>query len=190
MIFKGEGILGTAKWKARIVFLLFVIVAPATTCWAGEVVSNQGIYVSLERFHGHVCAGSLMGARLGLAAKSALERAGIQGKLKAQYFSLSCPVDGIQMTAGTTYGNRALEVQDRNDQQLLLSDEKSGHQVEARLTATANEKALSTREINKKARSLPAGSPERKKLEQSLEAVYTWLKTAPDAEVVAIRLLR
>jgi formylmethanofuran dehydrogenase subunit E len=182
--------LRTARSKASVVILLFVVVGLGSACAAGEGASNQDIFVALERFHGHVCAGSLMGARLGLAAKSALERAGIQGKLKAQYFSLSCPVDGIQITTGTTYGNRALDVQDRNEHRLLLTDEKSGRQVEARLTATADEKALSTREINKDVRALPVESPERKKLEQSLEAIYAWLKTAPESEVITVRLVR
>lgn len=178
------------KLKVTAIFLSLAIMGLSTNCWAVDDLATRGFYASLERFHGHVCAGSLMGARLGLAAKSALDRAGIQGKLKAQYFSLSCPVDGIQITAGTTYGNRALEVQDRHEHRLLLTDEKNGHQVEARLTATANEKALSTREINKKARALPVGSPERKKLEQNLETIYTWLKTAPEAEVVTVKLVR
>ena len=131
-----------------------------------------------------------MGARLGLAAKAAVERAGVEGKLKATYYSLSCPVDGIQVMAGATYGNRALEVHDRNEHRLLLTDAKSGHQVEARITPRGNEKALLTRELNNKARPLPAGSPERKKLEQDIEVIYAWLRTAPEAEVVAVKIVR
>jgi formylmethanofuran dehydrogenase subunit E len=42
----------------------------------------------------------------------------------------------------------------------------------------------------KQARSFPVGSPERKKLEQELDALYTWLKTAPETEVVTVKPLR
>lgn len=48
-----------------------------------------------SQLHGHVCAGSIFGARLGLAAKESLSAAGGEGKLTAAYFSHSCPVDGI-----------------------------------------------------------------------------------------------
>jgi len=179
------------KWSLMVAASLVALVA-GVDCRADEGANklSQDLYTVLERFHGHTCAGSLMGARLGLAARAALERAGVEGKLKAQCYSLSCPVDGIQVMAGTTYGNRALEVQDRGEHRLVLSDEKSGHQVEARITTGAMEKASGSREMAKQARSLPVGSPERKKLEQELDALYTWLKTAPETEVVTVKPLR
>lgn len=151
---------------------------------------DPGLYDFLARFHGHTCAGSLMGARLGLAAKAALKAAGGEGKLKARYFDHSCPVDGIQVTAGTTLGNKAIEVMDKNEHRLLLTAEKNGRQVEARLTKLAEEKAKPTREISKKARALPSGSPERQRLEKEVEEVYAWFRTAPDAEVVTVRVVK
>lgn len=181
--------------QRRVVFVicLFCLISvTGANCWANEVANKQSedLYSALERFHGHVCAGSLMGVRLGLAAKAALERTGIQGKLKAHYFSHSCPVDGIQVAAGTTYGNRAIEVQDKNEHRLLLADDKTGRQVEARITPRGTEKALSTRELNKRAKALPAGSSERKKLEQDIETIYIWLRSAPETEVVTVKVIR
>ncbi len=151
---------------------------------------EPGFYETLEKLHGHTCAGSLMGARLGLAAKLALKAAGGEGKLKAKYFSLSCPVDGIQYAAGTTYGNKAIEVVDQNEHRLLLSAEKNGRQVEARLTKPAEEKAKKFRELKCKVTALPVGSPERQRMEKYVGDVIAWFKTAPDVEVVQVRLVK
>ena len=160
-------------------------------CWVTDKSEKTtDLYKLLHQFHGHTCGGSLMGVRLGLAAKAALERIGIEGRLKAQYFDLSCPVDGIQVTVGTTYGNGGIEVQDIGEHRLLLTDEKSGHQVEARLTEQAMEQGMTSRELLKKARALPAGSPKRKELEEEVEAIFTWFRTAPESEVVDVKIIR
>jgi formylmethanofuran dehydrogenase subunit E len=151
---------------------------------------SRDLYERLESFHGHTCGGSLMGARLGLAARAALEHKGIQGKLQAQYFDISCPIDGIQITVGTTYGNRGITAVDRDEHRLLLTDTESGHQVEATLTKQAMKKALASRDLRNKARALPAGSAERRKLEEQVEATYTWLRTAPESEVVSVKVKR
>ena len=140
----------------------------------------------LERFHGHTCPGSLMGLRLGMAAKEALKAT---GKLKAKCFILSCPVDGIQVGAGTTYGNKALEVEDRNELRLILTDVASGRQVEARLTPKAEEMGKSYRDLSGRGSSYPAGSPDRMRIDKEKGAVLEWFRTAPDAEVVTIRFL-
>ncbi|ACM20555.1 hypothetical protein Geob_2201 [Geotalea daltonii FRC-32] len=147
------------------------------------------LYEQLEVFHGHVCAGSLFGARLGFAAKEALKAAGGTGKFKSNYYDLSCPVDGIQVGAGTTYGNKALVVQDRDEHRLVLTAEGNGLTAEARLTRKAEEMGLRTRDLGKKAKALGAGSPDRQKLEQEIENIYIWLKTAPAGEVVKVTML-
>ncbi|WP_298266853.1 FmdE family protein [Geobacter sp.] len=144
------------------------------------------LYSQLETFHGHVCAGSIFGARLGLAAKEALKEAGGTGKFTARYYDLSCPVDGIQVGAGTTYGNAALVVEDRDEHRLILTADGNKRQVEARLTKKAEELGLRSRDLGKKARALPEGSPERRRLEQEIEEIYGWLRTAPTAEVVTV----
>ncbi len=168
------------------VFLALSSAAAAET--AGP--PDPAIYSLLETFHGHVCAGSLFGARLGHAAKEALAAAGGEGKLKATYYDLSCPVDGIQVAAGTTYGNGALVVKDQNRHRLILSAEKNKRQVEARLTRKAEGLGNSTRELRKKAGSLPKDSPDRKRLEQEVNEILEWLRTAPTAEVVTIKPVR
>ena len=151
---------------------------------------EPGFFLFLEKFHGHTCAGSLMGARMGLAAKSSLKAAGGAGKLKARYFDQTCLVDGIQVAAGTTFGNHAIEILDRNECRLLLSAETNARQVEARLTRNAEEKGKMFRDLRSKARELPAGSPMRQRLERSAEDVLYWFRTAPDADVVQVRVVK
>jgi len=150
---------------------------------------EPALFSQLEAFHGHVCAGSIFGARIGLAAKEALKKAGGTGKFVAKYYDLSCPVDGVQVGAGTTYGNAALAVEDRDEQRLVLTAEGNKLRVEARLTRKAEELGLKSRDLGEKAKTLPAGSPERDQLEREIEEIFSWLKTAPEQEVVAVTLL-
>lgn len=175
---------------ASLLFIALAVGGTGVRAETGAATPDSGLYDVLARFHGHTCAGSLMGARLGLAAKAALKAAGGEGKLKARYLDHSCPVDGIQVAAGTTLGNKAMEVVDKNEHRLLLTAEKNGRQVEARLTKLAEEKAKPTRDLSKKARALPAGSPERQRLEKEVEEIFTWFRTAPDAEVVKVRVVK
>lgn len=147
------------------------------------------LYSQLENFHGHVCAGSIFGARLGLAAREALKAAGGTGKFTARYYDLSCPVDGIQVAAGTTYGNKALTVQDRDEHRLILTAEGNKRSVEARLTKKAEDIGLRSRDLGDKVKSLPANAPERVALEREVEEIYTWLKIAPVDDVVIVTTL-
>lgn len=161
----------------------------AGNSYGGDAVPTTALYSQLEVFHGHVCAGSIFGARLGLAAKEALKESGGMGKFTARYYDLSCPVDGIQVTAGTTYGNKALTVIERDEHRLVLTASGNKKAVEARITAKAEKLGLKSRDFAKKAKALPSGSPERVKLEQEIEGIYSWLKTAPASEVVSVRHL-
>ncbi|ACH38242.1 hypothetical protein Gbem_1223 [Citrifermentans bemidjiense Bem] len=151
---------------------------------------NGAIFETLERFHGHACAGSLIGARLGLAAKTALKAAGGEGKLKAKYFANNCSIDGVQIAAGTTAGNKAIEVVDANENRLLLSAEKNGRQVEAHLSRVAEEKAKKFRELRGKGNALPVGSPERLQVERAVEDILCWFRNAPDVAVVQVRVVK
>lgn len=146
---------------------------------------DSDFYDSLEKFHGDACAGSIFGARLGFAAVDAL---GDHGKLKAQYFDLSCPVDGIQLSTGATYGNRKLEVLDQDDHRLVLTDTDSGKKIEARLTEQALEQGKKIREISAKLRSIDAESDEAAALKKNKESALDWLKTAPDSLVVTVEV--
>lgn len=162
----------------------------SNSSYAGDAMPTPALYNQLETFHGHVCAGSIFGARLGLTAKEALKEAGGTGKFTAKYYDLSCPVDGIQVAAGTTYGNKALTVQQRDEHRLVLTATGNKRAVEARLTKKAEELGLKSRDLGKKAKALPTASPERVQIEQEIEEIYSWLKTAPVAEVVTVTTLK
>jgi formylmethanofuran dehydrogenase subunit E len=173
--------------QAVIIFIFIAVIATMITPTAEPAPPDAEICAFLERFHGHTCAGSLMGLRLGLAAKEALKG---KGKLKAKCFLLACPVDGIQVSTGATLGNKALEVVDRNKLVLILSDVKTGRQVEARLTKKAVEKGKSFRDFSQKARAYPAGSSEQAHYKKEINTILDWLRTAPDPDVVAVRSLK
>jgi formylmethanofuran dehydrogenase subunit E len=142
-------------------------------------------YDLLEKMHGHTCAGSLMGARLAIAAREAM---GVDRKITATYFDLSCPVDGIQIFAGTTLGNKALTVEDRDEHRLVLIEKESGKKVETKLTSKAQEMGKSYRALSKKLRSLPGDSAQRNEVEGEIEAVFEWFKTAPEKKVVSVTI--
>lgn len=169
------------------------VMSLAVTCTnalaATDAKPSPALFSQLEAFHSHVCAGSIFGARIGLAAKEALKKAGGTGKFTARYYDLSCPVDGVQFGAGTTYGNAALTIEDRDEHRLVLTAEGNKRQVEARLTRKAEELGLKSRELGKKANKLPLGAPERVQLERETEDIFTWLKTAPAEEVVIVTTL-
>ena len=133
-----------------------------------------------------VCGCSLFGARLVLAAKEAIRTSGGKGKLKAQYFDISCPVDGIQVFAGTTYGNAALSVIDQNEHRLVLTAKDSKHYVVATMTPKALDVAKKSRKLRKQAKSLPKNSGERLALEQEIADIFAWLGTAPTSEIVTL----
>ena len=141
----------------------------------------------LERFHGHVCPGSLMGLRLGLAAKEALNA---QGKIKAETFLHACSVDGIQIATGATLGNKSFILEDRGEMYLILTDVGNGKQVEARLTKEAMNRGKKFRELSDKARSIDDGSSERSAIQKEIDAVLEWFRTAPDSEVVTVKVLK
>jgi formylmethanofuran dehydrogenase subunit E len=169
--------------------VMSLVISYSNALAASDTKPTSALFSQLEAFHGHVCAGSIFGARIGLVAKESLKQAGGTGKFTARYYDLSCPVDGIQIAAGTTYGNSALTVDDRDEQRLLLTAEGNKRQVEARLTQKAEELGLKSRDLGKKAKGLPAGSPERLRMEQEIDEIYSWLKTAPDEEVVSVKVL-
>ena len=173
-------------WHAMTIILVFSAMAVINPRTVTSAPPDAEMCAFLERFHGHTCPGSLMGLRLGLAAKEALKGS---GRLKAKCFILACPVDGIQVSVGTTWGNRGLVVEDRKDMCLILTDVESGRRVEARLSEKAMERGMRYRELSGKARSHPAGSSERIGLQKEAEAVLDWFRTAPDSEVVAIKPL-
>jgi formylmethanofuran dehydrogenase subunit E len=179
-----------AGLRKGILFVLALLLPSGVGAHAPAASGNSAVFDTLERFHGHACAGSLIGARLGLAAKTALKAAGGEGKLRAKYFANSCSVDGVQVAAGTTSGNKAIEVVDDNEIRLLLSADRNGRQVEARLTRVAEEKGKKFRELRGKGNSLPVGSSERQQVDRAAEDILGWFRNAPDIAVVQVRVVK
>ena len=122
--------------------------------------------------------------------RQTLKDVGGTGKFTAKYYDLSCPVDGIQLTTGSTYGNKKLTVQDQDEHRLELTASGNKRQVEARLTKKAEEMGKKSLELNKKAAALLFSSPERLQLEKEVEDIYAWFKTSPDEEVVVVTVLK
>ena len=175
-----KGLASYMGWSFLFTLTLFLL-APGIPATHADPVDER--YDLLEKMHGHTCAGSLMGARLAIAAREVM---GVDRKFTATYFDLSCPVDGIQVFAGTTLGNKALTVEDRDEHRLVLIDKESGKKAETKLTPKAQEMGKSYRALSKKLRSLPNNSAQRNKVEREIEAVFEWFKIAPEKEVVSV----
>jgi formylmethanofuran dehydrogenase subunit E len=156
--------------------------------WGGEPPCPEpDLFQRVEQFHGDGCVGQLIGVRLALGAKSALQKSGVTGRLKARYYARNCAVDGIQVAAGTTIGNRSLVVLDKNDNRLELSDASGKHAVEARLTTLATAKSKRSLELKRQLQFLPADSGQRLALQGELDAIAAWFRTADAAQVVTVR---
>ena len=167
-------------WSLLSALTLFLL-APGISATHADPIDER--YDLLEKMHGHTCAGSLMGARLAIAAREAI---GADSKFTATYFDLSCPVDGIQVFAGTTLGNKALTVEDRDEHRLVLTDKTSGKKVETKLTPKAQEMGKNYRALSQKLRSFPKDSAQRNEIEQEIKVVFEWYKTAPQEKVVSV----
>ena len=164
------------------------VVGPCHVTWGGDApCPDTDVYQRTEQLHGDSCVGQLIGVRLALAAKGALQKSGVSGKMKAKFFGHNCAVAGIQVAAGTTMGNKSLEIIDSNENRLELSDNKGKHTVEARLTKLALGKSKASLELKKKMKSLPADSDQVKQLKMEQDAISAWFRNATDAEVVTVR---
>jgi formylmethanofuran dehydrogenase subunit E len=140
----------------------------------------------LAAFYGQACAGSIFGARLGFAASEALKKMGGRGRFRARYYDLSCPVEGTRPPCGYSRANEAPIAQDWGTHRLLLTSEANKCAVEARLTSKAEALGRVSRDLLGRIQDLPAGSPERPRLEREVEDIYVWLGTAPADEVVLV----
>ena len=167
--------------------LILTVILLIYTPMAYAAPPNAEMCAFLAEFHGHTCPGSLMGLRLGLAAKEALNA---QGRVEAKTFIHACPVDGIQVATGATYGNRAITVEDREEMRLILTDTKTSKQVEATLTQEAMERAKGFRELSGKSRTLKQGSPEQLAIKKEIDDILNWYRTVPDEKVVVIKVLK
>jgi formylmethanofuran dehydrogenase subunit E len=143
----------------------------------------------LATFYGHVCAGSIFGARLGFAASEVLKNKGATGGFRARYYDLTCPVDDPHLVAITSCGCNSMAVPNRGEHRLVLTSDVAKCAVEARLTRKAEEMGIRSRNLVERIHDLPPGAAERLVLEEKVEEIYTWLGTAPADEVVLITLL-
>ena len=65
----------------------------------------------------------------------------------------------------------------------------NAEKLPAKVTEEAGAKGKRFRDLSGKSRSLAAGSPERLSMEKQIEAVLDWFRTAPDSEVVTVKIV-
>jgi formylmethanofuran dehydrogenase subunit E len=129
---------------------------------------------------------SILGARLGLAARAALGAAPGE-RLTARYLHQTCALDGIQLATGCTAGNGNLQVDRRGEHRLLLFREGSTAGVEAELTAHALARGQAYGRLRAEAEAAPPGTPEGRRAEEALEELLGELEAAPAQELVSVR---
>ena len=104
--------------------------------------SDSDLFLRIRARHGHYCAMSTLGGRLGVAALQAL--GDNPGALTATYFIDTCAADGIAVATGCTQEEGRLTVANEGRHRLELRDAGS-RGVAAELTAAALERAAACR---------------------------------------------
>jgi formylmethanofuran dehydrogenase subunit E len=144
--------------------------APTTT-----LSERDDFYAFLKRLHGHRCPMSILGARLGLAARERVGRHGEDGDVAAVYYHRTCAIDGIQAALGTTSGNTNIEVRPEGIHRLEAVNKTKRMYVTVSLT----EEALSRgREYGELRRS--GGDKAR------MEEILKGLEAAPESELIMV----
>jgi len=149
----------------------------------------------LYEFHGHRCPMSTMGARLGIAAMSALGATKAdQFRVRGVYRSRNCALDGIQFVTGCTLGNGNLDVEDAGMAAFSLVWREGGGGA----TATVSGEALArfSEHKRKKAeyeRDKAQAGPDREKemedgLKREFDALVEWVQETPDDKLLVITL--
>ena len=121
---------------------------------------------------------SIMGARLGLAARKIVGVHGRDGDVTAVFANRNCGLDGIQAALGTTMGNGNLKVDPRGANSLEAANDEKGLRVSVTLTEYAQELGKRYGELRRSG----GGEIER-------EEILERLRTAPDEEVVILEKL-
>lgn len=134
----------------------------------------EDFYAFLERFHGHRCPMSIMGARLGLAAARVVGRHGDNGDVKALYYHRTCALDGIAAALGTTPGNNNLRIEPDGLHLLEAQNITKGTSVAVGLT----DAALTLGKRYAELRRSGTGDPEE------MEALLKELESAPEEMMV------
>lgn len=162
--------------------------APTTT--PSEATGpGREFFTILERLHGHRCPMSILGARLGLAARAALGKLQPnENRLRARYYHRNCALDGVQLATRCTLGNGNIEVLPAGEHRLELSIVGGGRHVEAELRTEALERGHRFAGLRTRAEDLPPESAARKTLEIQMTDILTALETAPEEELVGVTL--
>jgi len=127
-------------------------------------MSNADLFHRIRARHGHYCAMSTLGGRLGLAALDAMGEGA--GTLTATYLIETCAADGIAEATGCL---PEVRVGGRHRLELRGAD---GSGVAAELTAAALEEAAACR------KRLDAG--------EDADSVLAGLRTAPIKELMTL----
>lgn len=148
--------------------------------------SECGLYEVLERLHGHRCPMSILGARMGLAARALLQkRVGFGVRFTARYFHRTCALDGIQLATGCTLGNRNIWVEPEGDHRLTLGVEDRPEAVTVRLTERALERGTQYSKLRQESDTLVPNSMEWQRVSAAMETILSELETARDADLVS-----
>ena len=148
---------------------------------------DRALFAALERLHGHRCPMSILGARMGWAARAALGvDADAWKRLRGRYHHRTCAVDGIQLATQCTAGNGNLEVLAEGDHRLVLIALEDGRRAEARPTAHALQSGRRCGELRARADEMPAGSDTEQALRAQVATLLDHLETAPQEELVAV----
>lgn len=137
---------------------------------------------------------STMGARLGLAAMSAL---GVtkadQFHIEAKFHARNCALDGIQFTTGCTLGNSNLTFEDSGMPALILKRRDGSRSV----TVTVSEKGLHRLSEHKKKKAALLEEREISGLTRALEIdreikadfdrLIEWVQDAPEDNILHVQ---
>jgi formylmethanofuran dehydrogenase subunit E len=128
------------------------------------MTEGSDLFLQIGARHGHYCAMSTLGGRLGTAALAAL---GVEAEeLTATYFIDTCAADGIAVATGCV---PAVKAEGRHRLELRSAD---GRGVAAELTAAALERAAACR------KQLDAG--------EDTDAVLAALRAGPADELITL----
>ena len=150
-------------------------------------------FKGLYDFHGHRCPMSTMGARLALAAMSAL---GVtksdQFSVEAHFLAKNCALDGVQFVTGCTIGNGNLTYDDAGRAELLLRKRDGSRKVSVSVSETAlarlarhkSKKAalMEERDISGLARAMEIDH----ELAHDFELLVQWVQDADALDLLAV----
>lgn len=152
---------------------------------------NMGLdFKRLYEFHGHRCPMSTLGARLGLAAMSAL---GVtkadQFRVRGIYRSKNCALDGIQFVTGCTLGNGNLDYEEAGTASFSLVWRDGGGGATAAVSGEALERFA--RHKQKKAECEAQSDASRAKemedeLKREFDALIDWVQDTPDETLLVV----